>query len=153
MRELTQSRLTPPGDCWQTCVASILDLDPTELPSQGDYGPGYLGALQAYLREHHGLAYVELNVVPEVLGCLRLPEPGWHMMTGRTVRSEALGGGRHVVVGRHGREVWDPHPSRAGLLDDVRWGLLVPFPALWRAHGVKADPCECPAHGGRRAQS
>lgn len=161
MRELTQTSLHPAGNCWQTAVACLLDLDPAVLPPQAEYdwrttneaggtlcGPSYHVALNAYLRDHHGMAYVELHLPEEVHQVLAVAEPGWHMLTGRTVRSDLQEGARHVVVARYGRMVWDPHPSRAGLLEGLKWGLLIPFPAAWRRNGMCAEPCECPAHGG-----
>lgn len=71
---------------------------------------------------------------------------GLHMITGRTVRT-ATNGSRHVVVARRGEIVWDPHPSRAGLLDDAddgqrEWSFLVPFPRSWEL--FTAHPCICP---------
>lgn len=163
MRELTQTVTCagdgPIGNCWQTAVACVLDVDPDALPAQAAYdwrrtredgtverGPGYWTPLQAYLRTHHGLAYVEMHYPPEVLACLRIADPGaLHLMTGTTVRSAALGGLRHVVVARNGACVWDPHPSRAGLLGEVQWAFLVPYPQSWRGSTTGERPCVCPA--------
>lgn len=173
MRQYTQTSLATSengwaGDCWQTCVAILLDVEPKELPPQAEFdlyttnedgtrgspvkeGPGarsYHTALRAYLREHHNLAYCEVHLFEEAYGAL-LVNPqhrgGYHMMTGRTVRSDSMGGLRHVVVGRNGSMVWDPHPSRVGLLEEVRWAFLVPYPKRWReSEGSKVDPCVCP---------
>ena len=156
MRELTQTSVHPAiGNCWQTCVACLLDLDPEVMPPQAEYdwrrtnedgsveyGPAYHNALMGYLRRHHDLTYVEISSPEELLPSLRVAEPGWHMMTGRTVRSDALDGARHVVVARYGEVVWDPHPSRAGLLEEIRWAFLVPFPKLW---AESRNICVCPA--------
>ncbi len=171
MRELTQTVLASRengwrGNCWMTAIACMLDLDPAVMPEQGDYGaykanedgtrgdyigPDYYGPLQEYLREHHDLAYVELHEPGEVFPFLRVADPGWHLMTGLTPRSAAYGGLRHVVVGRYGECVWDPHPSRAGLIDEIRWAFLVPYPKSWReneamraAQGKPPTPCVCP---------
>ena len=156
------------GNCWQTCIAMLLDIDPDAMPAQSECdqytttedgrkgnpvkdSPSYNNRLRAYLREHHNLAYIELHVPEETLPFLRLSDPGFHMMTGRTVRSDAYGGMRHVVVAQHGQMVWDPHPSKAGLLEDIRWALLVPFPRVWRESdalqqqkGWGPSPCVCP---------
>lgn len=161
MREFTQTVTATEangwtGNCWQTAVACLLEVEPSTLPPQGEYdwrrqgpdgkteyGPSYSVPLGAYLRKHHELAYVECHGPEELLGLLRIAEPGWHLMTGRTVRSDAFFGMRHVVVGRHGKVAWDPHPSRAGLLEEVRWAFLVPFPKSWEPHYT--DPCVCQA--------
>lgn len=157
MTPLTQTSLHPAGNCWQTCVACILDLDPEVMPPQVDYDKkvvqpdgtvaetrDYHTVLNAYLREHHGLAYVDIYLPEETLSAIQVVEPGWHMISGRTVRSEAQNGLRHLVVARYGRVVWDPHPSRAGLIDELRWGLLIPFPQSWRKSGLCMQTCACP---------
>lgn len=156
MIELTQTCLYPDGNCWQTAVACILDLDPEVMPPQSNYdkrelgadgewrrvGPNYNNVLQSYLKKHHGLAYVELHTPEEALARLRIV--GYHLITGDTVRSEAYGGVRHVVVGKDGEMVWDPHPSRAGLTTEIHWALLVPHPKSW-GRMVDMDECVCPA--------
>lgn len=156
MRELTQTSLHPAGNCWQYCVACILDIDPDVMPPQSEYdkvstdengktvyGPSYSMALRAYLRVHHNLAYVELWYPPEMLPMIQVATDEPHFMTGRTVRSAAQNDCRHVVVACRGETIWDPHPSRTGLTDDIRWAFLVPFPKSWL--GVNEKPCECPA--------
>ncbi len=166
IREYTQTNLEP-GNCWQTCIACLLHVEPSELPAQElfdiekkredgstEYGPPhYQNALQAYLREPHDLAYMQLYQPCELLKLLSVRAPGWHMMTGRTVRSETNGNKRHVVVARYGELVWDPHPSRAGLLDDINWAFLVPFPKSWRGKGFNAGPCVCPACAAKDPKS
>lgn len=144
MRELTQTSFHPAGNCWQTCIACILDIDPAEMPPQEKYDWNYHSTVNWYLREHHNLAYVEIHLPEESLSILQIAPPGYHMLTGRTVRSDAQDGARHVVVGQYGKMVWDPHPSRAGLLEEIRWGLLIPFPKSWRDSSLNLDPCECP---------
>lgn len=164
-RQLTQTSLYPAGNCWQTAVACLLDVDPESMPPQAEYdwvrvkpdgskeyGPSYHNVLQDYLRKHHGLTYVELQEPSTLFALLRIAEPGWHLLTWRTVRSDAYGGVRHVVVGRYGEVAWDPHPSRAGLLEEIRWAFLVPYPEEWArdeaarvARGYVPTSCVCPA--------
>jgi hypothetical protein len=144
MRELTQTVTGLSGNCWQTCVACLLDIDAEVMPAQTDLH--YHNALNIYLRKHHGLAYVEMHQPEEFLAMLRIADPGWHMLTGTTVRSASLNGSRHVVVARHGEMVWDPHPSRDGLLAEIQWAFLVPFPKRWEPTWARMPhSCECPA--------
>ena len=172
MNQLTQTVLASAangwaGNCWQTCVAIVLGVDPDLLPPQaecdlyttnadGSRGdrvkgtPYYQMHLRAYLRKHHGLAYVELHEVAEVFEALAVVDDRLHMLTGPTVRSASLGGLHHVVVARRGKMVWDPHPSRAGLLaEDNHWAFLVSFPKYWteceKRNGTTPEPCVCPA--------
>lgn len=154
MKEYTQTKIGLEGNCWQTAFACILEVDPSELPDQADIERceivdghvkpkrSYNNALQAYLEKHHGLAYCELHAPIEIYSQLRAVD--YHLMTGTTVRSDSLAGMRHVVVGCAGVPVWDPHPSRAFLLGEVRWAFLVPYPKEWVRYRTKPDPCECP---------
>lgn len=157
MKEFTQTALAPVGNCWQTAIACLLEVDPGQLPDQAtnDYklvdgqwvGRSYNNVLQQYLRTHHGLVYLELQTPKEGLAMLAIKDPGWHIITGRTVRTDERGI-RHSVVGRYGEVAWDPHPSRAGLTDDIRWALLAPRPKEWEEHAHHLGPCACPLCAG-----
>lgn len=162
MKFHTQTSLEP-GNCFQTAVACLLDVEPEEVPDQlvndakrvthpdGSAtweGPHYVTALNAYLRTHHGLAYMEVHYPIELFThAVQLREPGYHLMTGRTVRSP-VNNSRHVVVGRFGELVWDPHPSRAGLIEDVNYAFLLPFPQSWKKIPGTETPCVCPKCAG-----
>ena len=158
MIEHTQTNLEP-GNCWQTAVACLLEIEPEALPSQVDHdqrreeqpdgsvrwvGQSYATVLNAYLRSHWDLAYVEVHYPEEIWLVVQVQPPGWHLLTGRTVRTER-NHARHVVVGRFGEVVWDPHPSRAGLTTDINHAFLVPFPASWRKTGIggAVEACVC----------
>lgn len=176
---LTQTNLDP-GNCWQTCVAVLLGVEPETLPDQSicdlrdlvhcdcpppgcgrkhrqwrEGTPSYNNRLQDYLRVHHGLGYWQTHIdARSVSAVLAVREPGWHMITGNTVRT-AENRSRHVVIGRYGEVVWDPHPSRAGLLDDGEreFGFIIPRPPAWDTlrPGREHDPCVCPACLAARA--
>lgn len=147
VREQTQTNLDP-GNCWQTCVACLLDVDADALPYQNAPSKfSYLNALNAYLDTHHGLVYVEVHRPAIAV----LPPPELHLMSGPTVRTPTSGV-NHVVVARRGELAWDPHPSRAGLTAVERWGLVMPMPDdwkrqrdEWRRKNVAEIRCVCPA--------
>jgi len=151
MLELTQTSLYPEGNCWQTCIASLLDLDPAALPSQPDIehrtadrpvGGSYSNAVNAYLRRHHGLFYTALFAYQ--MTPIEVRAPGWHMLEGETVRTPESRE-HHVVIGRYGEVAWDPHPSRAGLTKVLRWSFLVPFPEDMLGVVWDRIPCLCSA--------
>lgn len=154
MREFTQTNLDP-GNCWQTAIACILEVEPERLPDQVAIESGkrsYMNALNAFLEAHHGLMYSE--VFDYQFGGLDVKEPGWHILAGPTVRTP-VSRIHHVVVARYGATVWDPHPSRAGLVEVERWGLLAPLPDRIKVfrdqRRVNGDPeltCQCPACKG-----
>lgn len=149
MRELTQSNVDP-GNCWQTAVACVLEVPAEQLPDQVEVeseGDRYWNVLQAYLEAHHGLMYTE---VPEYQHPALRPL-GFHTMIGPTVRTTETRPIHHVVVGFQGEPVWDPHPSRAGLVRAEKWGVLTPLTgvakeqrARMRASG-NLTRCVCPA--------
>lgn len=160
MTEYTQTTFGSRGNCWQTAVACLLDVEPATLPDQsicdpplpdGGHGtPFFSNWLGSYLRKHHDLAYFEIHV-PEARHMLTVREPGWHFLTGETERTgKPDGSPRHVVVARYGEMVWDPHPSRAGLTRKINLALLVPFPDAWKSH--RYDDCFCPSCIAERSE-
>jgi len=145
MIELTQSDT---GNCWQTAVACILELNPEEMPSQMQIeaeGKYYSNYLNCYLIKHHDRFYFELEGW-QCVG-LMVREPGWHCLTGPTIRTPE-NHVNHVVVARYGEPVWDPHPSRAGLTQVKKWGLVVPYRNQWDTMAQNRPDdfaCHCPA--------
>jgi len=136
MKYFTQSNLRP-GNCWQTAIACLLDVDPDLLPPQVEIesmGPcgvlsgwgSYTNVLNGYLGKHHGLIYSEVQAYK--FGSVK-PVNAGHVMCGPTVRTEALrvAGAPHVhhcVVAVDGKMIWDVHPSRVGLTEVKTWGVL-----------------------------
>ena len=134
----TQTELNP-GNCWQTAIACLLDVDPSTLPPQaeiqgwrwdGGSRASYWNVVQRYLRTHHGLIYAETHAWE--FGCFRPRAKEW-IQTGTTIRSGRYAldpTSRHtlhcVVVYNDGEGIWDVHPSRAGLLTVECVGALGP---------------------------
>lgn len=131
------------GNCMAACVASILELDIRELPDVDEVeekGLIFTNVLNTYLAQHHGLTYA---YVPDYLiGGVRVP--GYHVLNGPTIRTRETGI-HHAVVAWDGRMVWDPHPSKAGLLEVESYSVLSPIPKRaeydwWALH----QTCVCP---------
>lgn len=112
--EVTQSILHDPanesvfGNCLQACVASVMKLPINAVPhfSQFLWWPM---ALELWLRGHDLTGKGErTSTIPDRL-CI---------VGGQSPRGVA-----HVVVGYGGEIVWDPHPSREGLVSirDATW--------------------------------
>lgn len=133
MRELTQTN-TDPGNCWQTAIACVLDLEVEDVPNQVQIQAEkkhYSNFLNAFLLKHYGVFYSEIPNYQ--IGGLN-PPPGHYFYVGPTIRSPNNGGVHHVVVAHGRRMVWDPHPSRAGLAQIDKWGILAPYPAELKTH-------------------
>jgi len=143
MREFTQTN-TSPGNCHQTAVACLLEVGPEKLPDQVEIessGRSWHNAIRAYLYRHHSGLMLFDQVRFPLFGALA--PTGHHLMVGETVRTPESGI-LHVVVGYRGREVWDPHPSRAGLTRCTTWEFLAPIEEGWRETWDRV-PCVCPA--------
>jgi hypothetical protein len=146
--ELTQSNVDP-GNCWQTAVACLLEVPASDLPDQvavESAGDRYWNVLAAYLERHHGLMYTE---VPEYQFSALCPV-AHHVLIGPTVRTTEAWPVHHVVVGFQGEVVWDPHPTRAGLLHVEKWGVLTPLTDVLREQRARMRSsgnlacCACP---------
>lgn len=144
----------PRGNCWQTCVACILDLPAEALPPQAETErfPRYMNALNAYLEKHHNLMYASIQEYEwrAILKTYGHHPSGLYMWEGPTIRTPEHGM-EHVVVAQGHMMLHDPHPSRAGLTQVKRWGVLGPVPDVvreWRDKRRESDPelfCPCPA--------
>jgi hypothetical protein len=119
----------PDGECVRASYATLLGVDIDSIPRLDPGAAAQAGQEQGD-RERTWLASIGYSLVelstdpddslpPEVLGCI--PEVP-HLMSGISPR-----GYGHRCVGIGGRVVWDPHPSRAGLLSVYSVGLLVPL--------------------------
>ena len=152
------------GNCLQAAVATVVRLPLDAVPhfSAFVWWPQAL-TLWAYGR---GLRVMgeRATAIPEIPGRT-------YIVGGKSPRGVA-----HVVVGRNGQVVWDPHPSRDGITEvtDLTWfeprDENEPCPHLWgpvvaamsltdeqldreieRRYGVIIDPTQA-AHSGRFAQ-
>lgn len=101
MHRITQTDTSPgTGNCLQAAVASLLDLDLDDVP-HFILDPAW---------EISFMDFMEANGQPVTLTKYTGEENG--IAVGPTVRAT-----HHAVVMLHGATAWDPHPSRAGLLN------------------------------------
>jgi hypothetical protein len=147
-----------PGDCLRACVATVLgETDDLSLPHFA-MASDYWRALRAWSVRHRGLdwacTFVDRDYAgAAVIGQVRPGDvtlspwaaywagqgPGLAIVGGHSPRGAFL----HAVVGNvHGEVLWDPHPSRAGLVDVV--DVILPVPPLALA-GYWPGQLELPA--------
>ncbi len=128
MKQITQDRFskvpTPEsrGNCHQAAVASLLGLALDAVPSFHDCPEGFWASYYAFVKSI-GCCVIELPAdrVPNVL----------YLAYGLSLR-----GPRHSCVYKSGKLVWDPHPSRDGLVE-VDWvNLIVPVDPIDTRKGV-----------------
>lgn len=111
-----QNKFGVEGNCWQTAVASLLDLPTEEVPDFVNIddagGENWLLHTRRFLKER-GMV---LELIP---GHLDTDE--YYLVTGHSPRFPAM---YHVVIYRNGRMVHDPHPSQDGLVDEVEFEII-----------------------------
>lgn len=106
---LTDRSIDPPivGNCFQACVASLLDRPLSDVPHFAEANEWPLN-FHRWLDEQ-GLTCVEFkDSNPDA----RAEFWGHHMIIGPSPRA-----GKHAVIGLNGEIVFDPHPSNEGLGD------------------------------------
>ena len=93
------------GDCLRACVASILELNPLDVPDFALFGHQWLQAMICYCD-------FDLDTPDEA--------KGYWIAGGMSPR-----GIRHAVVYLDRQMVHDPHPSRSGLVGYVEDAIIV----------------------------
>jgi hypothetical protein len=140
MIPVTQTRNgCPSGNCTEASIASLLGIGLDEVPDL--YDPAAppdrwttFPALCDWLRAR-GLMWVRVMSPPVGEPGPALwwaPEwlPAWVISEYHLIGGESVRGIGHMVVGRHGEIVWDPHPARAGLSTIEDMTFLVPLEAV-----------------------
>jgi len=132
MKQVDQTRIGVLGNCLAACVASILEVDLSQVDfSCGNYPPGkWLAPFQDLLSKV-GFRYVECRKLSTVRN---FTEGSFFIATGPTKRL-TLGSDLkpllHSVVCKWDLDgavevVHDPHPSKMGLTEMWFYGVLVP---------------------------
>jgi len=121
----------PAGDCFPACIASLLERPLSDVPRVRcpQDMTGWLRAI--------GLLAITFRCDPDRND--PVPE-GLHIVAGQSPRRPDRRDMLHSVVARGREVVWDPHPSRAGLLNWQESTLLVQLdPARCRAAEAERD--------------
>jgi hypothetical protein len=103
------------GDCMRACIASLLDLPIERVPhffDGGCNGAVFDKRVSDFLGDR-GL--IEFSIPASAASRAHYSREFHHLMYGYTER-----GTYHAVVARCGLVVHDPHPSRAGIIQDDR---------------------------------
>jgi len=102
----------PIGNCFPACIASILGLQLDDVPffttsSQG----AQLADANSWLRKFN----LKLVMVPNTPKHEH-PKDAYYIMRGSSPRMEGL---FHMVVGKNGELVHDPHPDNTGIIGEA----------------------------------
>lgn len=118
------------GDCFQACLASILNLNLDEIPlatTRERKTPSgwfwYLRRLEKEYLKDKGFYLCVLPIEIEYNGKDAWSPPGYAIMT-----ITAKGGNRfHCVVVKDGIEVWDPAPIKQNLPVKSNYTVIIPL--------------------------
>ena len=108
------------GNCFQASIASLLEIPLSEVPHF--YGDGEQQGwfkFREWLRERYDMEVATFP--PHTGGAIKFLEGCYYLVSGWTVR-----GTNHMCVGRDGHVIHDPHPSKAGLLSQETFTVLIP---------------------------
>ena len=107
------------GDCQRACIASLLNINTDDVPHfhEGtDDEKIFDSRLNEFLCSkglfHLETTFFDLSKKPDC----------YHMIYGKTERDTW-----HAVIGFNGEVIHDPHPSKAGLLDDEKEDWIFAF--------------------------
>lgn len=133
MRRYSQLVLHDPangvyGDCFRASLASILSIDPRNVPHFLEGGPEskWYKECNAWL-ERYDLFFMAYDIRGDAgRGYREFYEQSrlcvYHIISGASPRfPDEL----HSVVGLNGKVIHDPHPERRGVLDHQEYGFLV----------------------------
>jgi hypothetical protein len=119
MKPVDQTKLGVDGNCYSACLASILELSVEEVPVFGLGPVSWLIEAEKWLRAKHG--YTMIGFDPVVVENFYCRPAMHHLIRGESPR------GPHAVVGFCGEIVYDPHPSRDGLVMVSGYEFLIPI--------------------------
>ena len=114
------------GNCGEACIASILEIELSEIPGFHSDDPQDGAAYCKHIREfvsRYGLSYVDISFQD---GCdpMDFLKDCWTIASGPSPRGTKEWH-RHAVVWRNGEIVHDPHPAGGGLKEIEMYGLFI----------------------------
>lgn len=126
MRQITQTKLYRPadhpegpqhGNCQRAAMASILEIGIDDMPpfEEAASAGRFWRQIHEWLEEQ-GITYRSFDA--------SAPPEGYSIASGPAPR-----GVSHAVVALDGKVVWDPHPSRTGLLKIEEYETIRPMTA------------------------
>lgn len=110
----------PESNCFSACVASILHLPISDVPTFAKYEDPW-EHVTTWLKERG--FYLYDFALRDPFDTEQAPL-GFHIVTGKSPRHETF---RHCVVAKGTEIVHDPHPSRAGIETRDEFTCIIPF--------------------------
>lgn len=111
-----QNQFGQEGNCWQTAIASVLELPLEEVPHfvkiHDDGGQHWWLGTVDFLRERG----YKIDVIRE-----HLHDDEYYFVSGPSPRGQEL---YHVVIYQNGKMVHDPHPDGTGVLEEQAFEVI-----------------------------
>jgi hypothetical protein len=107
------------GNCFEACLASIFDLELSEIPLFKSVGwfPEFYNWLRVGGYEFQG------TLKPEDVLSYDKGIDGYFIVAGESPRGRHIKGG-HAVVFKDGKIVHDPHPDGTGIVN-IKYGMAI----------------------------
>lgn len=115
------------GNCGEACVASILEIELSDIPmlhNQDDPEDGatYCRNLRKFLSKF-GMSFIDVSMV-EDCDPMDFFKDCWVVASGKSPRATE-DWQKHAVVWRNGEIVHDPHPNGSGLDEIEMYGVFI----------------------------
>jgi hypothetical protein len=124
MTPVKQTKFGTEGNCFNACIASLLDLKIDQVPElQGWEDEQWITELNEWLI-NRGQVYFELRIAKTESTLFFRNKDFYHVLIGQSPR---LDGYDHCVVGRKGIIIHDPHPDNIGIVDNdsyIKIGII-----------------------------
>lgn len=119
MIPINQTEFDKTGNCFRACIASIFGIPltgaPNLVPFPGTSEEEQNRILNVWLKNYN-MKYLEIRIDLKYLKDIN------HLIIGTSPRDVNLS---HVVVGRSGKMVHDPHPDKSGVKGFLKYGVFV----------------------------
>jgi hypothetical protein len=125
MLKVYQTRTGATGNCFEACIASILDKDITDVPDlcAHEKSGKWIEVLNCWL-DQFGMAYMECSVPTAEVEEFFKNKDFYHIIIAQTTGPGTI---KHAVVGRKGKVIFDPlQPPLTIVTEEVlTMGVLV----------------------------
>lgn len=134
MKKIYQTKFSFIGNCFQAAVASLFEVELNEVPDLHPESP-MKGEEQIYILnkwlQEYNLRYIELGIPEEKVE--KMLKDVYHLIIGTSPRNVNK---HHVVVGKSGLIVHDPHPSNSGVAGYFKYGVFVEMDMMGNYHNL-----------------
>lgn len=125
MKPIKQTRIGSKGNCFEACIASILELKINDVPDLNAFEENceWVPLLNKWL-SRYDVCYIECNIERNDMDSFFKDRNFYYILIGKTSRSEDI---LHAVVGYNSKIVHDPHPNPLPIIPEpkLRLGIFI----------------------------